>query len=433
MKHPDRLPALVFADSEGNIFDHPHLKMAVRRGLSIEPPQLEELIPLPAGSELFVLPGTLPVGWDADRKRFELFDADAGSALAGQMPQAVAAFMAPAHTMTGLCAFEKLDPASRPLPLFAYAAVGWWKGRFWAAGFRSDSDIRQDPERFNQDKVAKKTMALLRRFKKNRLIQHLGKCSLTYGCPAAKNLFLGRFEAPLPTSPVCNARCLGCLSSQPPDGPPATQDRITFVPSPADIAETALIHINRAKRPVVSFGQGCEGEPLMQASVLSKAVRKIRKRAPDKGTINLNTNASRPDALAEVIEAGLDSIRISLNSVRRRYYAPYYRPKGYSFDDVLESWRLAKQEGLHVSLNLFVFPGLTDEAEEFQEICSLIDRFGLDLIQLRNHNIDPEWYLRSIGFEPSKEGALGILGLVRKLKMKFPGLRFGYFNPALRD
>ncbi len=431
MKHPDRLPAMVFSDPEGNIFDHPHLKMAVRRGLSIGPPRLEELIPLPPGSELFILPGTLPVGWDPRRKRFELFDADAGTGMSGQMPSAVAAFMAPAYTMTGICAFEKLDPASRPLPLFAYTAVGWWKGRFWVAGFRSDKDKRQDPERFDQDEVTRRTMALLKAHRKNRLIQHLGKCSLTYGCPAAKNLFLGRYEAPLPTSPVCNARCLGCLSKQPPEGPPATQDRISFVPRPAEIAETALLHIGRARRPVVSFGQGCEGEPLLQAETISKAVARIRKKSA-RGTINLNTNASRPDALNEVIEQGLDSIRISLNSVREPYYTAYYRPKGYAFSDVLGSWQLAKRCGLHVSLNLFVFPGLTDEEEEFATLCGMIEEYGLDLIQLRNHNIDPEWYLREIGYSPKGEG-IGIYDLRKRLKKRFPALKFGYFNPAVRD
>ncbi len=432
MKQIDRLPAMLFADREGNIFDHPHLKMAVRRGLYVEPPQPDELIPLPEGSELFILPGTLPMGWDPGRKRFELFDADAGSGMKGHLPSAVAAFMAPAYTMTGLCAFEKLDPSSQPLPLFAYTAVGWWKGKFWVTGFRSDMDSRQDPANFHPDRVRKKTVATLKRFKKNRLIQHLGKCSLTYGCPAARNLFLGRFEAPLPSSPACNARCLGCLSSQPPDGPPATQDRITFTPKPFEIAETALFHINRAKRPVVSFGQGCEGEPLLQSNTLADAIHRIRQRT-ERGTINLNSNASMPDGLSAMIDAGLDSIRISINSLRESYYHAYYRPKGYRFQDILGSWRIAKDRGLHVSLNLLIFPGLTDQEEEFNTLCSIIEEVGgLDLIQLRNLNIDPEWYLKSIDFSAREKG-MGIKNMLKKLQNRFPNIKFGYFNPALRE
>ncbi|HBT97093.1 MAG TPA: radical SAM protein, partial [Desulfobulbaceae bacterium] len=79
------------------------------------------------------------------------------------------------------------------------------------------------------------------------MIQHLGKCCLTYGCPAARNFFLGRFEAPLPTSPRCNARCLGCISLQESGCCRSTQERITFVPSPAEIAEIAVPHLRQAQ------------------------------------------------------------------------------------------------------------------------------------------------------------------------------------------
>ena len=125
----------------------------------------------------------------------------------------------------------KPNPEPRPLPLFAYSAVGWHEDRFWVSGFRSDPDKRQDADQYQQDDVVRKTKKKLRSYKDNRLIQHLGKCCLTYGCPAARNYFLGRWEAPLPTSPDCNARCLGCISLQASGCCPSTQDRMTFVPS----------------------------------------------------------------------------------------------------------------------------------------------------------------------------------------------------------
>jgi hypothetical protein len=49
---------------------------------------------------------------------------------------------------------------------------------------------------------------------------------------------------------------------------------------------------------------------------------------------------------------------------------------------------------------------------------------------MRNLNIDPEWYLERIGFEPEGE-TVGILGLLRNLGDRFPDLSFGYFNPCL--
>ncbi len=416
-------PRLLYANRKGEIFDYPGLGMAGRSGNGFFQPNLEDLIPLPPGSELFVIPDAVPIAWDPYQKDFVVFDTE----ISGQRVQAVAAFMAPAYTQTALAAYKR--ESQNPLPLFAYTAVGWWKGRFWVPAFRSDKDRRQDIKGFNQAEVRKKTLNRLKRYKKNRLIQHLGKCSLTYGCPAAKNFFLERYEAPLPSSPVCNARCLGCLSYQPPGGPPATQERITFTPSAREIKETAIIHLRKVEDGIVSFGQGCEGEPIMQKELLASSIDLIRKEFRA-GTINLNTNASIPDAVKLLAQKGLDSIRISMNSVDFNYYTAYYRPKGYDFNHVIESWRIAKEAGLHVSLNLFIMPGLTDAPDHLEKLCVLIEKNGLDLIQLRNHNIDPDWYLESIGFSETKD-PIGIKNMVETLKSRFPFLKFGYFNPSV--
>jgi len=429
MRHPGDSPCLVYADGRGRIFDHPGLDMAGRSGRVLHPMDLRDLIPLPQGSELFVLPGRLPVGWD--RRQGEMVPLDQDPACPGGQVQAVAAFVAPAHTQTALAAFHSLCADQAPLPLFAYTAVGWWRDRFWAAAFRSDPDPRQDLRNFPREAVRRRTLARLRREGENRLVQHLGRCSLTYGCPAAKNLFLARWEAPLPTSPVCNARCLGCISLQPPEGPPANQDRIDFVPTVEEVAGVAVPHLREARRPVVSFGQGCEGEPLLQAPLLERSIAAIR-RATGRGTVNLNTNASRPEAVERLRYAGLDSMRISMNSVRTDYYHAYYRPRGYSWEDVLLSWRIMKERGGFVSLNLFVLPGLTDEAAELEAVSALIEDLKLDLIQLRNHNIDPDWYLDNIGYECSGR-RLGVRGFVAALRRRFPRLGFGYFNPSLGE
>ena len=428
MKHPDDIPYLVYADASGRIYDHPGLKMAGRSGRLFHPVEPPDLIPLPPGSELFVLPGRLPVGWDEATDEMVALDQD--PRIPEGKVRAVAAFMAPAYTQTALAAYARAGEGPAILPLFAYTAVGWHKGRFWVAGFRSDPDPRQDSRNFSPGLVRGKTLSRLRRDKENRLIQHLGRCSLTYGCPAAKNFFLGRWEAPLPTSPACNARCLGCLSYQPDQGPPSTQERIRFVPTVDEVLGVAVPHLRRAKRAVVSFGQGCEGEPLLQGGLLREAIRRIRAETR-RGTINLNTNASLPGVVEGLARAGLDSMRISMNSARPGYYEGYYRPRGYGVGDVLESWGVMKRAGRFVSLNLFVMPGLTDELGEFEALCRLIDDLGLDLIQLRNHNIDPDWYMDSVGYEYSGS-RLGIRQMVKMLKKAFPGLGFGYFNPSLR-
>ena len=428
-RHPEALPSLVYANNRGEIKDFPGLGMAGRSNRWFFQPRPEELIPLPAGSDLFVLPGRLPIGIDPNSNEPALLDCSPDDPREGI--QAVAAFMAPAHTAIYSAAFEKVNPEVEHLPLFAYTAVGWYDGRFWVAAFRSDPDPRQDLAGLDQAKIRKKTAARLKKFPRNRLVQHLGKCSLTYGCPAARNFFLGRYEAPLPSSPVCNARCVGCISLQPAGCCPSTQDRLAFVPRPEEIAEVALTHLSRVRRGVVSFGQGCEGEPLLQADTLEKSIRLIRQKTK-KGTINLNSNSSLPEAVERLVAAGLDSLRVSMNSSRKGCHTLYYRPQGFSFKNVLESILVMKKAGRFVSLNYFILPGFTDDPDEFAALCDLVDLYRPDLIQLRNLNMDPDWYFATVQ-HPARESPLGMLVWLEKLQKRFPDLRFGYFNPWLRD
>jgi len=425
--HPDRTPSLVFADRHGVIRDFPDLNMAGRSGNAFVQPENEDLIPLPAGSELFVLPDRMPVGIDPQSGEPLILDQDPHQP--GEKIRAVAVFMAPAYTAVHVAAFQGARQKLSPLPLFAYTAVGWYNNTFWVSAFRSDPDPRQDAGRFSLKKIREKTRRRLKSHPENRLIQHLGTCCLQYSCPAAKNYFLDRWEAPLPSSPTCNANCVGCISLQPSGCCPSTQERITFVPTPVEISEIAVPHLQKAHQPVVSFGQGCEGEPLLQAKTLAAAIRRIRSQT-DRGTINLNTNGSRPAQVEVLAHTGLDSMRVSLNSARAEYHHRYYRPKDFSLSDVLASIAIMKKENRFVSLNYFILPGFTDDPDEFTALCDLIDKYRPDLIQLRNLNMDPDWYLRTVDHRPNKM-PLGILKWRALLRRLFPELRFGYFNPAL--
>ena len=188
-------------------------------------------------------------------------------------------------------------------------------------------------------------------------------------------------------------------------------------------------HLEKARKPIVSFGQGCEGEPLLQANTLEKSIALIRSKTP-RGTINLNSNASLPDAVERLVHAGLDSIRVSLNSARPEYYEKYYRPRGYSFADIKRSISVVKQAGRHVSLNYFILPGFTDDPQEFSGLCELVDSCKPDLIQLRNLNIDPELYLKTVQHQPASR-PMGLRNWLVQLQKLFPQLQFGYFNPPL--
>lgn len=430
-EHPDRLPFLLLSDEKGNIFEHHRLKMCAAHLNGIAVPDTENLIRLPAGSNLFMLPGRHPLAYNPDREKFEEV-----TEYQGKEVFAVSAFMAPAHLQYHYSAYKSCDAAPR-LPLYGYTAVGWLDDTFWVNGRRIDPDPRQDLDRIDHRMIKKRARTMLRRNRHNRLTVHLIKhCVFEYGCPAARNFVLRRFEAPLPTSPACNARCLGCISQQPAEScVESSQRRIAFVPNAWEVAETAVSHLEAVPDGVVSFGQGCEGEPLLQARLLEASIRKIRE-SIDTGTINLNTNAFDPDAVQRLCKAGLDSIRISMNSVRKPYYEAYYRPANYRFEDVVQSIETAKRCGIWVSLNYLIFPGFTDRYEEVRALEQLIESCGIDMIQTRNLNIDPEWYAEEVVLPAGRSSgeysgeSLGIKNWLGFLSQRFPDLSFGYFNPA---
>src|SRR5262249_18059107 len=160
-------------------------------------------------------------------------------------------------------------------------------------------------------------------------------------------------------------QCVGCISLQPDGAFRASHDRLARPPRGAELAALALSHLARVPAGVVSFGQGCEGEPLLFADMLLDAVRRIRT-ATSPGTAHRTSNASKPAAGPALCAAGLDSLRASLNSPRPDVYAAYYQPRGYAFADVAESLRTVAASGRHASVNLLCFPGVTDTEAELE-------------------------------------------------------------------
>lgn len=416
-KHPD----LVFAFENGEIASDDAYYMLCRRGDEWALPKPEELIPLPRESEFFLLPNRRAVGLNKETGEVEELE-----------ELAVAAFVSPGYTISGHPVYVTEENAPT-LPLFAYGALGVIGDEFYVCAMQVDKDTRQVFEGISPKKIEKKAKAIIREFPDNRLMQHLmHNCVLRYGCPAAKNLVLGRYEAPLPTSRACNARCIGCISHQEADSSicQAPQDRMNFTPTAQEIVEVMLYHQQNEAEPIYSFGQGCEGEPLTQAPLLVEAVKLFRSKG-GKGTVNLNSNASMPRWIEELALAGLNSLRVSMNSARESVYNRYYRPTNYTFSDVRSSIQTAKEHGLFVSLNLLYFPGITDCEEEVEALIELVNAYKVDFIQLRNLNIDPEMYLRlleGIEFGPS----VGLANFTKRLLHYCPHLHFGYFNPKVQ-
>lgn len=410
-------PKLLIADKKKRIFDVPSLNAAGAKAgvfFSLKP---SELIELPFGSELFALPGRYPVGYDATAKKFTVV----------KHAFAVSAFISPGYTATYSAAYIQ-NAKGKILPLFSYSPVCLYKGKFYVPAVKIDKDKRHDIRFMSLDKIKQNIKKFKPLFSSNRLFTHLIKCALVYNCPNGKNFFLQRYECPLPVSSECNARCAGCISFQTDRDCPATQPRINFTPTPEEIAQIALFHIENVKNPIVSFGQGCEGEPLLTADILLKSIKLIRLKTK-KGIINLNTNASKSEIVKELFKAGLNSMRVSINSAQEKYYNAYYRPRGYSFKDVIKSIQYARKLKGFVSINYLTMPGFTDEVDEVKAMLKFLKNNDINMIQWRNLNYDPLTYKRLMKIETGN--FIGIKQLMSLIKKCFPKIRFGYFNPSL--
>jgi len=413
-------PYILYSDSKGNIFEDTSLYVAGRSGWDAVPIPDDEWIELPAGGQLYELPGRRGIG----------IDVKTGDMRLCTKGWAVAAFIPPAHTGFYLAAYET-GPDAPTLPLFCYTAAGWYNDKFYVPATRIEADIRQEAAGFDVQKVENGVAHLLQAYPQNRLVAHLANnCALTYHCPAARNFFIGRWECPVPSSPACNANCIGCISFQPEDETIfSTQDRLTFKPLVEEIVEFTVPHLQTAPFPIVSFGQGCEGEPLLMWETIRKAILEIRKHTT-RGSININTNGSKPDAVKALCEAGLNSIRVSTNSARSEIYMPYYRPNNYQFEDIVESLKVVSRYGGWTSINYFVFPGMTDSEAEYEALRNLVKATNLKMIQWRNFNIDPDWYLGKIGVGETGD-VLGMNQMLHLLREEFPRLKFGYYNPPM--
>ncbi|MFX4262676.1 radical SAM protein [Pelotomaculum propionicicum] len=414
---------LVFAGNNGQLYDHHSLRAAGRTGDRFVELTGDDLEKLPAGASLVLVPGGKPVGITSSG-RFTLLRSNPWQegpvwAVGALLPQGFTRVLLPAYSR---------DKGDQPLPLFGYTAVACRDGELYAAARATDNPRRWDPAFYDTDDLPALVKQKLESCPDNRILRQLAHCSLDYHCYTAQNIFYGRWEGGIPVSQLCNSGCLGCISLQSSECCPSPQSRINFTPTPEEVAEAATPHLQSGEGAIISFGQGCEGEPSLAARTLVRSIEKIRASA-GLGTINMNSNAGYTDSVAEICRAGLDAIRVSMISAREDTYNAYHRPSGFGLSDVRRSIKCAVSSGVYTSLNLLVFPGLTDREEEVEAILNLVRDTGINLIQLRNLNIDPDFLLKKL---PAGSGnIIGIPEMVESM-LEVPGLAVGNFSKPVR-
>ncbi|OBR67847.1 radical SAM protein [Paenibacillus oryzae] len=406
---------LVYADKDGNVFDHPHYEALGRSGDMIVEMLEEELIPLPEGATLVSLPFTKPIGLNPASGNMEVVPDGA---------QAVGALLPQGYTRLCLPGYVKADKNEK-LPLFGYTAVVWKDGGFYVAAEQSDDPERWDPLNCDQGELNVQVERLLQKYPENRLFQHLSNCALGYECLTASNTFLGRWEGAVPVSYSCNAGCFGCISEQPDDsGFVAPQTRMNFKPQVQEVVDIMLEHLKHPDA-IISFGQGCEGEPSTQVKIIVEAMKEVRSQTSN-GFININTNAGLTDFIRAIVDAGLDLMRVSTISALDDHYNAYYKPRGYTLQNVEKSLRYATDKGVYTSINYLIFPGVTDREEEIEAMIGFVKRSGLKLIQMRNLNIDPESYLELI---PKAQGEIyGMKTMLEIFRQELPDVVIGSYT-----
>lgn len=396
---------LAYCDAAGRIFFDGAREPLADGGI-VRVPRHSELIKAPAGTVPMVLPGRHPVLRTGTARR--------RTALAAALPAGYTRLLLPAY---------ERDADAPDLPLFGYTFACAIDDDLYVAAMRTDEREDWQPRHFAEGALEAMLEARVRSDPANRVLRQVALCSREYACFTAQNVFLEIGEAALPVSPTCNARCVGCISEQEPESPlPSPQTRIAFDVSPEELARVAVHHLERVPDGIVSFGQGCEGEPLLRSVTIARAIALIRALRSN-GTINLNTNGSMPSALGRCIDAGLQAVRISLNSFRPAVYAAYYRPIGYGLEDVFTSIRLAADAGLRVSLNLLTHPGITDDEEEMAAMQAFLEQTRVDMMQTRTLNIDPQWYFATVGRPRHPVGMRTALGAIGDA-----GVRIGNFT-----
>ena len=275
-------PRLVVADPEGKILDHPYLgtgrALGARRG-----PGAPRGPPAHARGHQAVHHARKPARWPGIRDSGTSARCRACRSAGDASPATPWRHFFHPDTPARCCPAAAYPTPQPPLPLWSYTAVGWDGEAFVAAAIRTDPMDHSAAQHYDDRELLPRMKARLKGHGDNPILTQLARCATEYHCLAAKNLFLGRWEAPLPVANSCNSACVGCLSWQPSTACASSHDRIRYAPTADHVVEVALPFLTAVPEAIVSFGQGCEGEPLLLADVIAEAAPPHPRRPPTAG------------------------------------------------------------------------------------------------------------------------------------------------------
>lgn len=367
----------VYTNPDGDLLFDEDFTALGRIGKNIAEPLLEEMIPMPEGTTFVLLP---------DRQGIVMkFESFIPYPYPENMP--VGVLLPQGYTRTLMPSFAEPAPGDQILPDYGYTMVGYKEGQFYVAAIKTNEDKKWNPKFYNTEDLPGKINKMKNRFPKNVLVKELSNYASNDSCFAAQNIFYERWEGGIPVSP-------------------------NYYKKTADeIAELGINHL-KEDDSIISFGLGFEGEPSLQAGLIADGIKKIRKKT-SKGKINCNTSGGNTAGIKEIVDAGIDSLRVTINSGLQATYNAYFKGRNYSLEDVKNSLCYAAEKNCSTYLNLLVMPGVTDTKKEIEKLKNFIKESKVKKVKFSNLNVDPDQYLDKIVIE---EEALGVLFLKEVLE-----------------
>ena len=375
------------------------------------PAALDQAIPLPPDAQLVPLADRAAIGIDRRGQPRPL----------GPARWALAAILPPGHLRTHVPACDPAGDAAPldPLPYAAVAAdqAGEVVVAAIALGPRSTGSGGSGGSPPTSDDIAARVTERLRAEPSNRLLRQLARCAREYGCPTARNAFLGRGECALPLGAPLNDQAGPSVALR------RREERAPLEPTAlrvgaADAAAVANAHF-RSGGTSVSFGHACEGDPLGLVRTVADAASLIRR--PADAEIVLRTSGSSAAAFARAADAGVDRIVVALASAHGPTYERVHGPIGHRWTDVRATLREAVSRKLPVTIELLSLPGLTDRETETRTLVALLGEMPSGTaLQPVDLAADPYALLARL----AQDGAtIGIVALLERLRVEAAHVR----------
>ncbi len=98
-----------------------------------------------------------------------------------------------------------------------------------------------------------------------------------------------------------------------------------------------------------------------------------------------------------------------------------------------ESIRRLRKRSVFVSLNLLALPGFTDRKPQMERMFQFLDEHPVNMIQIRNLNIDPDFVWGKMKKERKAltGEVIGMANFLDELAAKFPEIIVGNYSRAL--